>query len=138
MHHILAFISTITVAQLIAHMIGDYLLQSGWMAEGKTKAWLPAAVHGLVYAIPFVLILHPSVAALAVIVGSHILIDHYRLARHVCWAKNWLGLERPKPWKECSKTGFDPQRPEYMATWLMIIADNLMHVLINGLALFLL
>src|SRR6185369_539474 len=106
MNHFLAFIGTITLTQLIAHALGDYLLQSGWMALNKTKSWIPATVHGIVYAIPFILILHPSLAALAVIVGTHIVIDHYRLARYVCWTKEWFSPRRPRPWKECSKFGF--------------------------------
>lgn len=132
---ILAFITTITVAQLIAHAIGDYWLQSGWMATKKTEAWIPAIVHGLVYSLPFVVIFSPSLAAWAVIVGTHIIIDHYRLARHMVWARNWLSPQRPKPWKECNKTGFDSETPDYLAVWLMIITDNLLHILINGWAL---
>ncbi len=30
---------------------------------------------------------------------------------------------------------YPPDRPPWLAVWLLIIADNVMHVLINGLAL---
>ena len=132
---ILEFITTITVAQLMAHGIGDYWLQSGWMATKKTQSLLPATVHGLVYSLPFIAIFQPSLAAWAVIVVTHIIIDRYRLARYMVWARNWLAPHRPKPWKESSGTGFSSETPDYLAVWLMIITDNLLHIIINGWAL---
>ncbi len=137
MHPVLQFLTAITVAQLLAHFIGDYLLQSTWMAVGKVKSFVPATVHALVYSLPFVLILHPSLAAWFVIVSTHIVIDRYRLAKHVCWLKNWLSPRPPKPLRDSlANNGFDSDVPEYMSFWLMVITDNLLHVLINGAALY--
>ena len=46
--------------QLILHLVGDYITQSQWMANGKTQhSWI-AAVHATVYALPFALIVWPS------------------------------------------------------------------------------
>ena len=137
MTDILTFIATITVAQLVAHLIGDYLLQSTWMAVGKVKSFVPATVHALVYSIPFVLLFHPSLAAWLVIVGTHAVIDRYRLAKHICWAKNWLSPRRPASFKESiENNGFSKDTPEYMSFWLMVITDNLLHILITGAALY--
>jgi len=116
---------------VLAHLVGDYLIQSDWMAAEKTRRWWPAIAHGLTYGLPFLLVTQ-SPAALAVIVGTHIVIDRYRLARHVCWAKNFLaprGYNRP--WRECAATGYGPDKPVWMAVWLMIIADNTIHLAIN-------
>ncbi len=126
----------ITADQLVAHAIGDYVLQSDWMANSKTKAWTPAIVHVLAYGLPWLLIT-TSPAALAAIVGTHLIIDHYRLARHVSWVKNFLAPRSawPKPWKECQATGYDPDKPAWMSVWLMIIVDQVMHVLCNALAI---
>lgn len=124
----------VTADQLVAHAIGDYLLQSHWMASKKTGEWAPAIAHGLVYAVPF-LVLTRSPRALLTIIVTHILIDHFRLARHVCWAKNWLAPERNRAWSECQATGYPPETPPWLSVWLMIIADNTLHVLINALAL---
>lgn len=123
----------ITADQLVAHAIGDYILQSDWMATEKTKQNLAAVVHALTYGIPF-LFLSPSPLALAVIVGTHFVIDRFRLARYVVWAKNWLGPNRP--WSECVATGYPADRPAWLTVWLLIIADNVLHVMINGLALY--
>ena len=119
--------------RLLAHLLGDYVLQSDWMATEKTKRSLAAAVHALTYALPF-LFLRPSLAALAVMICTHFVIDRWRLARFVCWLKNapWPGA---KSWLECAATGYPPDRPPWMSVWLLIIADNVMHVAINSAAL---
>lgn len=122
----------ITADQIVAHAVGDYILQSDWMATEKTKKSIAAAVHALTYALPF-LLLQPSWAALAVIVGTHFLIDRWRLARYVVWVKNWMGPNRP--WSECKATGYPEDRPVWLTVWLLIFADNIIHILINGAAL---
>lgn len=154
--------------QLILHLIGDYITQSDWMAQGKTQWWFPALVHATVYSSLFFLI--GDWRAVLVIWATHYLIDRYRLARYVVWAKNWLGpmnrmetfveaakrwksmgilpqaatkadLDRVEadrrlitsnlPWRECSATGYAPSRPEWLTFWLLIIADNTIHLAIN-------
>lgn len=124
--------SLFSADQLVAHAVGDYVLQSDWMANEKTKRIAVALIHAATYALPFVF-LQPSFAAMAVIVATHAAIDRYRLARYVVWAKNWLGPNRP--WSECVATGYPAERPAWLAVWLLIIADNLIHVTINALAL---
>ena len=124
----------ITADQLVAHAIGDYVLQSDWMANEKTKRSVAALAHVVAYTLP-VLWLTRSLLALAIILGTHFVIDRWRLARYVCWAKNWLSPTGTHPWSECSATGYPPDRPAWLAVWLLIIADNVMHVVINGLAI---
>ena len=122
---------------MILHLFGDYVTQSDWMATNKTKSSLPAAAHAFVYSLPFMLLcLHarrPEVAY-GVIVFTHFLIDRYRLARYVVWAKNFLGPGN-LPWKECTATGYPPDRPAWLAVWLLIAADNTLHLAINYAAL---
>jgi hypothetical protein len=117
----------VTADQLLAHAVGDYILQSDWMANQKTKQSLAAGVHALTYALPF-LLLRPSLMALAVIVVTHFLIDRLRLARFVCWLKNG-------PWHPRTATGYPASTPAWLSVWLLIIADNVLHVAINGAAL---
>ncbi len=125
----------ITANQLVAHAVGDYLLQSDWMANEKTKRSTAALVHALSYGLPF-LFLRPSAAAVLVIVGTHFLIDRFRLARFVVFAKNFFGPRSSWPtWADSSATGYSNARPPWLAVWLLIIADNVLHVLINALAL---
>lgn len=119
--------------QLLAHMVGDYVLQSDWMATRKTSRLAVALVHALAYSLPF-LFLRPSLAAWVVIVATHAVIDRWRLARHVVWAKEWLAPTRPPPLADCP-TGYPDDKPAWLAVWLLIIADNAMHIAINGAAL---
>jgi hypothetical protein len=122
--------------QILAHFVGDYMLQSNWMANNKTKHWWPALVHASTYFVPFYFLCHPSLLASVVIVGTHFAIDHWRLARYVIYTKDYLAPKSAwKPWAECNATGYHESVPPFLAVWLMIINDNLLHVIINALAL---
>jgi len=143
--------------QLLLHLIGDYVTQSDWMANGKTSRYLPALVHATVYSLPF-LVLTRSPLALFVIWSTHFLIDRFRLAKYVVWAKNFLAPPSvtfvvvedihnsysPAPsmdvapkysWGNCQATGYPSETPVWLSVWLMIIADNTMHLTINYLSL---
>jgi len=131
------------MTQLLLHLIGDFLTQSHWMAENKTKSSFAAACHAIVYSLPF-LLLGPSWQAFAVILGTHFLIDRFRLARFVVYAKNFmLSPHRPCDreyierwrWSNCSGTGYPSDVPPWLAVWLLIAADNTLHLTLNWLAL---
>ena len=119
------------------------------MASEKTKKSWAALIHVITYGIPF-LFLKPSNNGLIFIVATHLVIDRWRLARYVVWAKNWLGYEQwlsdaespsghcwriNQPWEMCKATGYSPDRPVWLTTWLLIISDNTLHLLCNGIAL---
>jgi hypothetical protein len=117
---------------VLAHLVGDYLIQSHWMATQKTQRWWPAVAHAVTYGLPYTLVTQ-SPAALAVIVATHAVIDRYRLARHLVWAKNLLAPAGFNPsWSRCKATGYPPETPVWLAAWLLIIADNTVHLLINA------
>jgi hypothetical protein len=120
------------------------------MAHNKRKSSFAAAAHALTYSLPF-LLLQPSMAAFAVILGTHFLIDRFGLARYVVWAKNVIfkplsygvgaltgetGQRDLKyRWSNCSTTGYPSDAPPWLAVWLMIAADNTLHLAINYAAL---
>lgn len=151
--------------QLILHLISDYVLQSQWMADNKTKCSKAAALHAVVYSLPF-LLLQPSVWAFAVILGTHFLIDRYRLAARVVWLKNVLMQPMSSVWRDgfliaskskvrgeaasddgdgvwlkrwswanCKGTGYPSDMPPWLSVWLLIAADNTIHLTINYAAL---
>lgn len=147
--------------QLILHLFGDYVAQSGWMANNKTKRSWPALAHALVYSLPFLLL--GSLNAFAVICVTHFFIDRFRLARYMIWLKDVILspilLSGPEPydcedyddytreldkfraewavqgWANCSATGYPSQTPSFLAVWLMIACDNTMHLAINYAAI---
>ena len=116
-----------TADQIVAHLIGDYIFQSHWMATEKTKNSVAAAVHAITYSIPFLFITQ-SPETLAIICGTHFLVDRFRIARFVVWFKN-------DPWKPLTATGYQDDVPPWLSVWLLIIADNTIHIAINGLAI---
>lgn len=116
---------------LLAHLAGDYVLQSDWIAQEKTKRWWPAVAHGLTYTLPYVLVTQ-SPLALVVIGVTHVVIDRYRLARHIVWLKNQLAPASFRP--AHTATGYAETTPPFLAVWLMILADNTLHLLINTAA----
>lgn len=138
-----------TADQLVAHAVGDYILQSDWMADNKTKSHVAAAVHAVTYTLPFLLITQ-SLPALGVICGTHFVIDRWRLARFVVWLKNgpitfrhssnftsrpeFADASRDYVWKPVTATGYPDSKPPFLSVWLLIIADNILHVLCNALA----
>lgn len=115
--------------QLLLHLIGDYITQTDWMAQNKKKENYAGFAHAIVYSTPF-LLFRPSLYAILVIMWTHFLIDRYRLARYVVFAKNWL-TNRNLRWDDCSTTGYHKDTPPWLAFWLLIIADNTMHLCIN-------
>lgn len=122
----------VSADQLVAHAAGDYVIQSHWMATEKTKRWWPALVHAVTYSLPF-LLLGASWPAMLVIVATHAVIDRYRLARWFVWWRNMMFAPRAFFWPR--GVPFPKDCPEYLGVWLVIIADNVAHVLINAAAL---
>lgn len=120
---------------IAAHFVGDYLLQSNWMASEKTRRWWPALVHGAVYTLPFLFVTQ-NVWALLVIGGTHAVIDRYRLAKYLVFAKEFLS---PRSWwpkwsENRNNFGYSPETPAWLAGWLLFIGDNTLHFMINFVA----
>lgn len=116
--------------ELLAHLIGDYVLQSKWMALNKTKRSLPAAVHVCFYTLPFLYLTQDAIA-LVFIAGTHFVIDRFGLATYVCKLRNCL---QPIPSKHDTHTPEQPM-PPYIDFWLTVIVDNTMHLVINAVVL---
>ena len=103
--------------QLICHLIGDYTLQTSWMAREKSRQSFAAVTHAAVYTAVFVTVFRPPWTAVCVIGLTHFVIDRWALARH---------------WTNClGQRGL----PEWLGVWLLIINDNTFHLVINYVAL---
>lgn len=116
---------------LFAHLVGDYLLQSDWMSQNKRKSLFAVSAHAFTYTLPFLFVTQ-SIIALSIICLTHLVIDHFGLARYLCYAKNFLApKEYWYSWKDCKGTGYHKDKDAYLTVWLMIIADNTLHLIIN-------
>lgn len=115
------------------HLIGDYLTQNDWMASNKTKFSSIAALHAFIYSMPFIFIIHNPNGQInyywLIIIVSHFFIDRYRLA--IYWIKlvNWNWVS--------TNFGYDENKPAFMSIWLMIIVDNVFHLLFNSVSIYL-
>lgn len=136
--------------QLLAHLLGDYVIQNHWMANTKTKSSLAAAIHALTYGLPFFLLVSNPLQW-AVIVGTHFVIDRWRLASY--WVDFWgtgkpgwlptqierrlFPLDPPEGTERYGgvRTRMPPAAPPWLAVWLLFIVDNTMHMCINFAAL---
>lgn len=96
---------------IFPHLIGDYLIQNDWMANGKkTSGWI-CTVHVATYMVPF-LFCGFELWQLAVIAMQHWIQDR---AGFVAWSMRVTG-----------KGGF--AKPP-MAPWSIIVVDNIYHIL---------
>lgn len=104
---------------LIGHLIGDFLLQSSWMAKNKAVRWLPLLVHVSVYTAvvsTFGLLTDGlSWAAIALIFISHIVLDRKTFVAF--WVRN-------------VQTVKGDEQP-----WLHIVADQIFHIIILAIAI---
>lgn len=82
------------MTELLAHLFGDYVLQSHVMATRKTSSLAWALIHATFYTLPFLFLTHSPVA-LAVILGTHALIDRFAVARRWC---EFYGVGFPGLW----------------------------------------
>jgi hypothetical protein len=106
------------------------MMQTTWMAltkiERSSRGWLAAIVHGCIYSLPFLILIwqldlsNPELRV-AIILVSHILIDHYRVAGLLARLVNWE-WEKPQP---------------VIPAWCMTEMDQIMHYTINTITLFL-
>lgn len=100
---------------LIAHLVGDYLLQIGWMAANKTKNWLATLAHSAVYtctiAVFAALLLKGfSPWGLALVFISHAIIDRRSLT--TLWVTTVMNA------------------PDSEKVWLTIVVDQIFHLLV--------
>ncbi|MHB1407462.1 MAG: DUF3307 domain-containing protein [Desulfitobacteriaceae bacterium] len=101
-------------ALLLGHLIGDFLLQTSWMAGNKAKQMLPLLVHSLVYTVSigvfaWVTLHRFSFLMLVLIFVIHVVLDHRTLVQ---W---WV--------KKIMRTDGSP------AVWLNIVVDQTFHLL---------
>lgn len=80
---------------LVGHLVGDYILQTRWMAEKKAQTWTPLIVHSAVYTAAVALLAQVagglSVWGIGLIFTGHILIDQRKLVNFLAQYVNGFG-----------------------------------------------
>ncbi|ALS80050.1 hypothetical protein AUO94_16110 [Planococcus kocurii] len=104
---------------LLGHLIGDFLLQTSWMAKYKATKWLPLFTHVSVYtaviAVFGMLSGGLSLPALAIVFVGHLVLDR----------KTFVMF-----WVERIQTAKGPEK-----VWLSIVADQIFHVILLAIAI---
>lgn len=84
---------------LVGHLVGDFVLQTRWMAERKATQWLPLMAHCLLYTLVIVLFALPagglSLPAVALVFFSHAVLDRRFFVDF--WARRVTGAQ-DTPW----------------------------------------
>lgn len=120
--------------QLLIHLFADYWLQNDWMALNKKQKFHIALIHAFIYTIPF-LLLTRSILALFVIFITHALIDGTNIVNKLNQIKNW-DFNSCFVWGDYKiKDGYNADRPLFIRVWLIIIQDNILHLIINYLSI---
>lgn len=97
---------------ILAHFIGDYLLQNDWMAQNKKKSSLVCTIHVTLYCLPFLFCDIGLIAFLA-IYSQHWIQDR---TKFVSWY--------------CRKFGvFQSELKTDALPWGHFIVDNVFHVI---------
>lgn len=104
---------------LLGHLVGDFLLQTSWMAQYKATRWLPLLTHVTVYTAVIALFGSfaggLSLSALALVFVSHVVLDRRRFVGF--WVRRIQ-----------MATGSESK-------WLTIVADQIFHLLFLALAI---
>ena len=95
----------------LCHFVGDYILQTDWMATGKKRSSWICLVHILLYLIPF--LFTPLVWWKLALIGlQHFLQDRWNF---VAWFMRVKGS---------GQFALSPCGP-----WSVIVTDNILHIL---------
>lgn len=82
----------------VAHLVGDFILQTDRQARLKFSVWQQRALHVSTYCIPFVIVatLHASSLTLAALFLALLWLSHYIIDARRWWASQpvWLQIVR--------------------------------------------
>ncbi|KAA0547379.1 DUF3307 domain-containing protein [Bacillus sp. BGMRC 2118] len=106
---------------LIGHLIGDFLLQTSWMAQYKASKWIPLLTHVIVYTSVVSIMGYISgglsLAGIALIFLGHIVLDRRTFVDF--WVRRIQMAKGPAK------------------DWLMIVTDQIFHIILLAIAIYL-
>lgn len=114
----------------VFHLMGDYLFQTHKMAIDKTERYDTALLHATIYSFCFLLLVKFSWAWFF-IWSTHFFIDRFRLAKY------WIMFINNTWDTNGDNNGYPLGVPVWLTTWLMIAVDNILHISINTLCIYL-
>ena len=97
---------------LMAHFIGDYLIQNDYMALNKKKSQKACMLHILTYMLPFLFVKEITIISFLLIAIQHYFQDRTDFVK---WFMDWKG----------NKQFSEPP----MGPWSITLTDNLLHII---------
>jgi hypothetical protein len=96
---------------ILCHLVGDFFIQTDWMARNKrVKPWV-CAMHAVTYALPFILVgISPLQGGLTAF--THYAVDVWGLGR-------WF----------MKHTGHEEFATGPLAPWSIVLTDQIIHLL---------
>ncbi len=104
---------------LIAHLLGDFLFQTKWMADNKLNNWLPLLTHAFVYTAIIWIISYVAFGGLS-LVGYLLLFSGHLILDRRTFVNLWS-----------SKIMLSNETP----VWVTIVIDQSFHLILLALAL---
>jgi hypothetical protein len=96
---------------IVGHLVGDYLLQTDWMAQNKkTRTW-PCIVHCAVWSVSVCLFAGWGVVALLLLFAAHFAQDRTDVIRWYIRVAKGEGFMQPP-----------------LSPWSIIVVDNVWHI----------
>jgi hypothetical protein len=102
---------TLTLA-FLGHLVGDYLLQSDWMAQNKKNRTLACVIHCLIWTTAVMFFTGWGWLPFLILFSLHFLQDRSNFVQY--WMR-WMGQEK-------FATGA-------FAPWSVVLVDNTFHLL---------
>lgn len=98
---------------IVGHLVGDYILQNDWMAQGKKKSSLICSIHCITWSASVCLFSGCfSLVLFVLLFVSHFIQDRTNIIR---W---WMG--------RIGQDGF----AENLGPWSVIVVDNVFHIVV--------
>ncbi|MBM7662340.1 hypothetical protein JOC85_003147 [Bacillus mesophilus] len=105
---------------LIGHFIGDFLLQTSWMAQYKATKWIPLLTHVTIYTIVVAIFGFLSgglsLWGIAIIFIGHVILDRKKFVSF--WVKKIQRADGPS------------------LGWLSIVTDQVFHLILLAIAIY--
>ncbi len=96
---------------IFAHLIGDYIFQTDWMAANKKRSSMACTIHVITYILPFIFC-NISWIAFYLIAVEHWIQDRTNVVVIFMRLKGSAKFTEPP-----------------MAPWSIIVTDNILHIL---------
>jgi hypothetical protein len=116
--------------QLLLHLFGDFILQNDHVGIGKKEkspiGLFRCVFHCITYSLPFLLI--TNWLGVILIGAGHFVIDRWQFTTWFIKTKNREIYS--------GNFGYSSSRPAFVALWLNIIQDQVLHLIINYLIIY--